>query len=260
MGMTDVGGVPAVQTYHSGEANGFGGMGFFAGLVVGELFNRNRGLADTGINTGIAIAEQSTLLTNTIASATALTNKYVADANVANLQGLAGVSAQICADGRASDQLVFNQTAALAGLISCGNKELLLATLQGDAGIQASICNLGHRTDMGFKDTQLQIAVGNKDIQLQAAQDTCKIITAIHGDGEATRTLITKNTIEALKDEIAELRAGTSESKLLNEINHIKTTQTNLAVVLGTLVGSINQGNANTPTPAAIAAATRLAS
>ena len=246
MALTDVGATPVVHTTNTGDTNG--GFGYGGGLWLAFLLlEQSRAVAAT--------SEQSVLLNQSIANATALTNKYVADANVSILQGLAGVSGQICNSSRETDNLVVAQAASLNNTINCGNKELLLATLQGDAALQSSICALGANTQMGFKDTQLQIALGNKDIQLQQAKDTCAIIGTVHSDGERTRALITENRIEALEDEIASLRAAASETAIKNDILSIRNTQNNIVAILGTLAGNITQGGGQTPAPALAKAA-----
>lgn len=41
-------------------------------------------------------------------------------------------------------------------------------------------------------------------VKAEAYKNTCEITTAIHGEGEATRALITENTIQALRDKLAD--------------------------------------------------------
>jgi len=40
------------------------------------------------------------------------------------------------------------------------------------------------------------------DVKAEAYKNTCEITTAIHAEGEATRALITENTIQALRDKL----------------------------------------------------------
>ena len=55
------------------------------------------------------------------------------------------------------------------------------------------------------------------------AEDTCKITTAIHGEAEATRALITANQMQNLRDRLAETdRALQSANYQISQI-----TQTN---------------------------------
>jgi hypothetical protein len=39
-------------------------------------------------------------------------------------------------------------------------------------------------------------------VKAEAYKNTCEITTAIHAEGEATRALITENTIQALRDKL----------------------------------------------------------
>lgn len=41
-------------------------------------------------------------------------------------------------------------------------------------------------------------------VKFQSSQNTCDIVNAIHAEGEATRGLITQNTIQALRDKLAD--------------------------------------------------------
>jgi hypothetical protein len=41
-------------------------------------------------------------------------------------------------------------------------------------------------------------------VKFQTSQNTCDIVNAIHAEGEATRGLITQNTIQALRDKLAD--------------------------------------------------------
>lgn len=211
----------------------FGGGGALA-LLTGLLFAGFVDRRGNGGNSGIAegqilasTAEQSTFLSSALGAATLSTNNQISNANVTNLQGLAGLSSQICSG---------NST--LMAALNCSSKEQLLATMQGDANIQSAICNLGHSTAMGFAATNLNMERGNSAIQLQAANDTCKITTAIHAEGEATRALIKDNLVQALRERVDNLE----KSKLVDEIAHLKQ--------MVTIV--ISNSNTNNPVPAAV--------
>lgn len=61
------------------------------------------------------------------------------------------------------------------------------------------------------------------DLKAQMAEDTCKITTAIHGEAEATRAMITANQMQNLRDRLAESdRALQSANYQISQI-----TQTN---------------------------------
>lgn len=48
-------------------------------------------------------------------------------------------------------------------------------------------------------------------VRYEAAQNTCAITTAIHAEGEQTRALITENTIQNLRDKVADLQLAQSQ-------------------------------------------------
>lgn len=79
----------------------------------------------------------------------------------------------------------------------------------GIRGIQNGLCDGFYTTGMAIKDNMFAVQnVGceiNRNIDALRAENnvnTCKITTAIHEEGEATRALITQNTIQALRDKV----------------------------------------------------------
>lgn len=90
--------------------------------------------------------------------------------------------------------------------------------LNGFAGVDNAICNLGYQTQQGFNSTNMAIAqLGfqnqqcccetNRNIdavRFENAQNTCAITNAIHAEGEQTRALINANTMQDLRDKIAD--------------------------------------------------------
>lgn len=72
--------------------------------------------------------------------------------------------------------------------------------LQGQNQLQRDLCQ-------GFSSTAAAIAETNRNIdavRYENAKNTCDIVRAIEKDGDATRALINANTMQALRDKIAE--------------------------------------------------------
>lgn len=90
--------------------------------------------------------------------------------------------------------------------------------LNGFAGVDNAICSLGYQAQQGFNSTNMAIAqLGfqnqqccceinrNVDaVRFENAQNTCAITNAIHAEGEQTRALINANTMQDLRDKLAE--------------------------------------------------------
>lgn len=77
---------------------------------------------------------------------------------------------------------------------------------QGFAGISQGIANLGYQTQSCCCDLKQEIS----NVRAEAFKNTCEITNAIHAEGEATRALITQNTIQELRDNLqaAQLQLG----------------------------------------------------
>ena len=78
---------------------------------------------------------------------------------------------------------------------------------QGFGGVQIALSNLQHSQDSCCCTTNRNIDA----VRYENAKNTCDIINAIHADGEATRALMTQNTIQELRDQLqaAQLQLGT---------------------------------------------------
>lgn len=88
----------------------------------------------------------------------------------------------------------------------------------GFHGVDNAVCTLGYQTQQGFNGTNMAIAqlgyqmqdcccTTNRNIdsvRFENAQNTCAITNAIHAEGEQTRALITANTMQDLRDKLAE--------------------------------------------------------
>lgn len=66
--------------------------------------------------------------------------------------------------------------------------------------LNQSLCNLGSETQMGFCGVNNNIG----SLKYEMAQNCCEIKNAVHAEGETTRALITQNTIQDLRDKLAE--------------------------------------------------------
>lgn len=78
-------------------------------------------------------------------------------------------------------------------------------------GIQSGMCDGFYTVGMNEKETGYKVAsVGesiNRNIdalRFEGAANTCKVTPAIHEEGEKTRALITCNTMQSLRDKLAD--------------------------------------------------------
>lgn len=96
------------------------------------------------------------------------------------------------------------------------------------AGVNASVLTTACNTDKEIMQNRYdnQLAIANSNSMMQNC--CCEIKTAIHAEGEATRALITENTIQALRDEVAGYRETLSNAnQSQNLLNAIGTWRAN---------------------------------
>ena len=74
------------------------------------------------------------------------------------------------------------------------------AVKDGFYATQSAITDIGY----GMKDCCCGINRNIDAVRYDAAKNTCDITTAIHNEGEATRALINANTMQALRDKLAD--------------------------------------------------------
>ncbi len=74
-----------------------------------------------------------------------------------------------------------------------------------------------------------EIKGGIKDLSAEGYKNTCEITTAIHAEGEATRALINSNTMQELRDKLAD------RDRELQTANFQLSQQTQTAALVGTL-------------------------
>ena len=108
--------------------------------------------------------------------------------------------------------------------------------LEGKYDAQLSIANLAAQTENCCCNTQKEIlqsrydnALGMQNLQAQLANCCCDLRTAIHSEGEATRGLIQANTIQDLRDKLAQSQRETDTANLALQNN--AQTQTLLAQI-----------------------------
>ena len=74
-----------------------------------------------------------------------------------------------------------------------------------------------------------EIKGGINDLSAEGYRNTCEITTAIHAEGEATRALINSNTMQELRDKLAD------RDRELQTANFQLSQQTQNATLIGTL-------------------------
>lgn len=81
-----------------------------------------------------------------------------------------------------------------------GQNQLARDLCTGFAAVNAGINENRFAAQQCCCETQRAI----EGVKYANAQNTCEIVNAIHAEGEATRGLITQNTIQALRDKLAD--------------------------------------------------------
>ena len=106
-----------------------------------------------------------------------------------------------------------------------GKYDTQIAINNAAAQAQACCCETNRNIDSVRYDTLLNF----KDMQAQLANCCCDLKTAIHAEGEATRGLIQANTIQDLRDRLAQSQRETDTANLALQNN--AQTQTLLAQI-----------------------------
>ena len=114
-------------------------------------------------------------------------------------------------------------------------------------GITNGLCDGFYATNNGLKDgfygiqsalaenrfaqqnCCCEIKGGIKDLSAEGYRNTCEITTAIHAEGEATRALINSNTMQELRDKLAE------RDRDLQTVQFQLSQQAQNATLIGTL-------------------------
>lgn len=220
---------PSIVNSTTGGGSDMLGMGggLVGGLVLGSLFNKQ---TDAVNSIGVNQAVQTGTLTTEIA---ALGNSIN--------QGFSGLSTQMCGEGRQSDANLFSAFSNLNSQISNEGRQSDANLFNATTNINSSLCSLGHDMANGFANTNFNMAILDKDIQLQNQTNTCAILNKICEDGAVTRALINENTINGLRDELAAERR--------NHDTHITSSyMNNMQIMINNLSNNVsNGGGGNNP-------------
>ena len=110
-------------------------------------------------------------------------------------------------------------------------------TRAGIRGIQQGLCDgfYGVNTSLltGFGNVTNAIANCCCETNRNIERSTCDIVNAIHGEGEATRAMITNNVIDGLRDKLAE--KDNLYQSATNQISQINQTRNIVDTVIGAL-------------------------
>lgn len=101
--------------------------------------------------------------------------------------------------------------------------------LNGFTGVQRDLCSGFNGVNQGIttlgyqmKDCCCEVNRNIDAVRYENGKNTCDIVNAIHAEGEATRGLITQNTIQELRDNLqaAQLQLGnvSQTQTLINEL------------------------------------------
>lgn len=92
---------------------------------------------------------------------------------------------------------------------------------QQASAISQGLANLGYEAQNCCCTTNRNI----DNLRYDAQKNTCDIVNAIHADGEATRALMTQNTIQELRDKLQEARFANSQcSQNAYLVNQLRPT------------------------------------
>lgn len=102
---------------------------------------------------------------------------------------------------------IFDKLNGLENGLCSGFYDQNTTMLQGFGNITNAITTLGYQNQQCCCETNRNIDA----VRYENAKNTCDIVNAIHADGEATRALINENTIQALRDKVADLQLAQSQ-------------------------------------------------
>lgn len=102
---------------------------------------------------------------------------------------------------------IFDKLNGLENGLCSGFYDQNTTMLQGFNTIGQAIANIGFQNQQCCCETNRNIDA----VRYENAKNTCDITSAIHAEGEATRSLITENTIQDLRDKVADLQLAQSQ-------------------------------------------------
>lgn len=97
---------------------------------------------------------------------------------------------------------------------------------------QKEVLESRYTNQLGLQNLGQQMAQCCCDLRSEGFKNTCDILNAIHADGEATRALINQNTIQDLRDKLAQSQRETDTANLALQNN--AQTQTLINTLLPT--------------------------
>lgn len=110
-----------------------------------------------------------------------------------------------------NNQSVLNKLDGITNGLCDGFYAQNTTMLQGMNGIQSQLCQGFNSVNSGINENRFAAqqccCETNRNIDAVRAENyknTCEITTAIHAEGEQTRALITNNTIQGLRDKLAD--------------------------------------------------------
>ena len=195
--------------YGNGNGNGFfGGDGIWALVLLALLFNGGNGWGFGG-NNGY----------NNLATTDYISSEFT-QRDVANL------GTNVSNGFQNTNNLISNGFADNATNI-CNLRSDVLTGNMGlqnsiqDAKFASAIGDTNTQRDILLQTTQLENQLSNVALSNQAHIDSCccDIKQAIREDGEATRALITSNTIQDLRDKNTQLNAMLSDQSVVNQLS-----------------------------------------
>lgn len=99
----------------------------------------------------------------------------------------------------------------ISGAMQTGFGNIRYDNLQNVMGLQNAMTSGFYGVNSGLAENRFaqqqcccELKSGQKDLANEAYKNTCDITTAIHAEGEATRALINDNTMQALRDKLAD--------------------------------------------------------
>lgn len=116
--------------------------------------------------------------------------------------GFSGVQQQLCQGFSGVNSNINQSTNAQINALNAGVNNLQSAITQGGFNNQMGFCNVGNAIE---------------GLKYAMAQNCCDLKTAMHAEGELTRGLMLQDTIQELRDKLAE------KSALVAEANQTQT-------------------------------------
>jgi hypothetical protein len=124
-----------------------------------------------------------------------------------------------------NNQTLQSDLRGISSVITNGFADSALAANNNANMINQNLCNMNSSNQMGFCSVNNNIG----SLKYEMAQNCCDIKNAIHSEGETTRSLITQNTIQDLRDKLAEKDNTLQSAQLtLANTNQTQTILNNL--------------------------------